>query len=427
MVRSGEQAGNLDEVMGRLAEFMESSQRLRSKVASAMMYPVIMIVVAGGLMTILMVAVVPQITRMFVQQGKTLPPNTRLLIWTSHMAGAFWYVWLGLLIVGAVGFRSWSRSPAGRPAWHRMKLKVPLFGPLLRQVAVARFTRTLGTMLEAGVPMLRSLETAKEVLGNAILMKAVDDARAGVTEGESLAAMLRKSGQFPHDRDADDHGRRALGLARGHAHPHRRRLRAGDRPPAHAAHRPARADHAGGHGRRGRVRRVLDPSAAHGHEQHQVSVENNVPETERPTMKNETTMKGAARAALSGQQGMTLLEIMIVLAIITLVMAVLVGPRVMEAFSSSKVKVAKITVNDYANNAYPQWSTTHSGCPQALGDLKKYMNKQDTKDPWGNEFIMLCGDKAPEAAHKFGVVSKGPDEKLDTPDDIKSWEQPKDD
>lgn len=175
-------------------------------------------------------------------------------------------------------------------------------------------------------------------------------------------------------------------------------------------------------------------------------------------MKNETTMRSAARAAqdnpplpansgassispaqptrvrspaanalVAGQEGMTLLEIMIVLAIITLVMAVLVGPRVMEAFSSSKVKVAKITVDDYANNAYPQWSTTHSGCPQSLGDLKKYMNKQDTKDPWGNEFIMLCGDKAPEAAHKFGVVSKGPDEKLDTSDDVKSWEQPKDD
>lgn len=197
MVRSGEQAGNLDEVMGRLAEFMESSQRLRSKVASAMMYPVIMIVVAGGLMTILMVAVVPQITRMFVQQGKTLPPNTRLLIFVSHMLGAYWYVWLGLLVVGAVGFRSWSRSPSGRPSWHRLKLKAPLFGPLLRQVAVARFARTLGTMLEAGVPMLRSLETAKEVLGNAVLMKAVDDARAGVTEGESLATMLRKSGHFP--------------------------------------------------------------------------------------------------------------------------------------------------------------------------------------------------------------------------------------
>ena len=197
MVRAGETAGNLDEVLLRLADFMESAQRLRGKVTSAMVDPAIMIGVGVIIMSILMIAVVPKITGMFAQQGKTLPANTRFLIWLSHVFGAYWFIWLALAIAGAVGFRAWARSDAGRPRWHRVVLRAPLFGPLLRQVAVARFARTLGTMLQAGVPMLRALDVAREVLGNVVMMKAVDTARAGVTEGESLAVMLRKSGHFP--------------------------------------------------------------------------------------------------------------------------------------------------------------------------------------------------------------------------------------
>ena len=197
MVRAGEAAGNLDDVLLRLADFMESSQKLRGKVMSALMYPAIMIGVGALIMSILMILVVPEITKMFTQQGKTLPINTRFLIWTSHVFGAYWYVWLVLLVLGVLAFRAWVRSEKGRETWHRFVLRMPLFGTLLRQVAVSRFTRTLGTMLQAGVPMLRSLEIAREVLGNVVLMKAVDSAKAGVTEGESLATMLKKTGHFP--------------------------------------------------------------------------------------------------------------------------------------------------------------------------------------------------------------------------------------
>lgn len=197
MVRAGETAGNLDEVLLRLADFMESSQKLRSKVTSAMVYPGIMISVGVIIMSILMIAVVPKITDMFAQQGKTLPLNTRFLIWLSHMFGAYWFIWLVAGIAGFFLVRAWARSEAGRPKWHAFVLRSPLFGTVVKQVAVARFSRTLGTMLEAGVPMLRSLEIAKEVLGNVVLVKVVDEARAGVTEGESLAVMLKRSGHFP--------------------------------------------------------------------------------------------------------------------------------------------------------------------------------------------------------------------------------------
>jgi general secretion pathway protein F len=197
MVRAGEAAGNLDEVLSRLADFLESAGKLRSKVTGALVYPAIMVVVGIGIMALLMIAVVPKVTKMFAQQGKTLPPNTRLLMWMADTTASYWW----LLIILAVGagfvFRAWSRTPAGRTRWHGMVLKAPVFGNLLHFVAVARFCRTLGTMLEAGVPMLRALDTSKEVLGNAVLVKTIDDAKEGVTQGESLAVMLKRSGRFP--------------------------------------------------------------------------------------------------------------------------------------------------------------------------------------------------------------------------------------
>jgi general secretion pathway protein F len=197
MVRAGEVAGNLDEVLGRLAEFMESSARLRSKVQGAMIYPFLMIGVGVVIMGILMVAVIPKITVIFEQQDMALPWNTELLIFASDLVLGYWWLLGVLSVAGFIALRRWSRSPTGKPRWHGMILKLPLFGSLLRQVSVARFTRTMSTMLSAGVPMLRALETSKDILGNVVLMDVIDRARTAVSEGESLAVTLRRSGQFP--------------------------------------------------------------------------------------------------------------------------------------------------------------------------------------------------------------------------------------
>ena len=197
MVRAGEVAGNLDEVLTRLADFLEASGKLKSKIQSAMVYPLVMVVVGAGIMTVLMVKVIPEITSMFTQQGKTLPWNTRLLIWSSGFIGKY-ILWLILgTIASVILFLKWSRSKEGRPIWHRFVLKLPVLGELVRTINVGRFARTLGTMLQAGVPMLRSLDTAKMIMGNVILQRAIDDAKKAVTEGESLAVTLKKSGQFP--------------------------------------------------------------------------------------------------------------------------------------------------------------------------------------------------------------------------------------
>ncbi|MBV8760902.1 MAG: type II secretion system inner membrane protein GspF [Deltaproteobacteria bacterium] len=197
MVRAGELAGNLDEVLTRLADFLESSQKLKSKIQGAMIYPIVMLVVGVGIMTVLMIKVIPEITSMFSQAGRTLPLNTRILIAVSGFFGRN-ILWIFLsMIIGFILFRKWSRSKEGKPVWHAFVLRLPVLGELVRTINVGRFARTLGTMLQSGVPMLRALETGKQIIGNVLLQRAVEDAKQAVTEGESLATTLRKSGQFP--------------------------------------------------------------------------------------------------------------------------------------------------------------------------------------------------------------------------------------
>jgi general secretion pathway protein F len=197
MVKSGEAAGNLDSVLMRLADFMDSQLALRSKVSGALTYPIIMMVLGSVVMGVLLIVVVPQITSVFDDLGKTLPWNTQLLIFISQLAGSYWWALIPLGIGGYFGFRRWSRTPKGRGTLDRTLLKLWLLGPLIRFVGVARFARTLATMLSAGVPVLSALEITKKVLNNTVLEKVVEQARDAIREGESIAATLKKSGQFP--------------------------------------------------------------------------------------------------------------------------------------------------------------------------------------------------------------------------------------
>jgi len=133
---------------------------------------------------------------MFTQQGKTLPLNTRFLIWTSSFLGNWWFFILIGWILFFILFGKWKSSKEGKPIWHRFTLRLPVLGELIRTINVGRFARTLGTMLQSGVPMLRALDTAKQIVGNVLIQGAIEDAKKAVTEGESLANTLRKSGQF---------------------------------------------------------------------------------------------------------------------------------------------------------------------------------------------------------------------------------------
>lgn len=197
MVKAGELAGNLDEVLSRLADFLEASQKLKSKVTGAMIYPAVMVVIGTVVIGVLMVKVIPEITKALVQQGKELPLNTRFLINVSGFIGRNWLLILLAIAAAITGFVLWKGSPGGKQTWHTFTLKIPVLGPLIRSINVARFARTLGTMLHSGVPMLRALDAAKMTMGNVVLQKTVEDAKKAVTEGESLATTLKKSGQFP--------------------------------------------------------------------------------------------------------------------------------------------------------------------------------------------------------------------------------------
>jgi general secretion pathway protein F len=197
MVRSGETAGNLDSVLSRLADFMDAEIELRSKVSGAMAYPILMTIVGSLVLGFLMTVVVPPIAGIFADSGKALPWNTQLLVFIADIAGGYWWAVIPAMVGIVLGVRYWLRKPKGRAFMDRLKLRIIVVGRLVRFIAVARFSRTLATMLASGVPVLTALEIVKRVLNNSVLEKVVEDARVAIREGESIAATLKKSGEFP--------------------------------------------------------------------------------------------------------------------------------------------------------------------------------------------------------------------------------------
>lgn len=197
MVAAGEASGTLETVLERLADFMESQARLKGKLVSALAYPVLMTLIATALVGALMVGVVPKVTSMFESLQQELPWYTSLLIFVSDMLAAYWWLLFGSIGAGVYFFRRWRRTPKGRLTWDRFVLHVPIFGRLNLLVAVARFSRTLSTLLASGVALLSAMDIVKSVLGNAQLEAVVKDAISSIREGESIAEPLRRSGYFP--------------------------------------------------------------------------------------------------------------------------------------------------------------------------------------------------------------------------------------
>ena len=197
MVAAGEASGTLEAVLERLADFMEDQARLKGKVTSALAYPVLMTIIAGVLVGVLMVAVVPKVTSIFANLGQELPWYTSLLIFVSDNLAAYWWLLLLAIAAGIYFFRRWVATPDGRLRWDTLMLRLPLFGRLNLLVAIARFSRTLSTLLASGVPLLTAMDIVKNVLGNRLLENVVAEATGSIREGESIAEPLKRSGQFP--------------------------------------------------------------------------------------------------------------------------------------------------------------------------------------------------------------------------------------
>jgi general secretion pathway protein F len=197
MVAAGEASGTLEAVLERLADFMEGQSRLRNKVSSALVYPVLMTIIGSVLVGVLMVAVVPKVTAIFESLGHALPWYTEALILVSKVVSGYWWAIILIGMGTTYGVRRWKSTPEGRLKWDTLKLKLPLFGRLNLLVAVARFSRTLATLLSSGVQLLNAMEIGRHVLGNTKLENVIGEAIGSIREGESIAEPLKRSGAFP--------------------------------------------------------------------------------------------------------------------------------------------------------------------------------------------------------------------------------------
>lgn len=197
MVRAGESSGRLDVVLLRLADFSENQVRLRSQVSGALGYPILMMVVGGGVIVFMFVKIVPQIVRIFMDMKAVLPLPTRILIRISDFAQSYGFYVFVALLAGGILVERFVKTKAGRATFDEFLLKVPVVSDLVRLLSVGRFARTLGTLLSSGVPMLTALEITRNVVNHTGFEKAVEEISVNVSEGRPLAWALKKSGRFP--------------------------------------------------------------------------------------------------------------------------------------------------------------------------------------------------------------------------------------
>lgn len=200
LVRAGEIGGALEESLQRLAGFLEKDMELRRKVKGAMTYPVIVMVVALAIVIGLVTFIVPKFMELFTDLGMTetaMPPMTRMLMQFSHFLTSKWWICIGVGVAFLVAFKMFVRTRIGRRMFDRIKLKAPVFGKLIHKVCLARFSRTLATLLTSGVPILQALETVSGTVANEIIGDAILEARARIREGDRIGEPLAKSKMFP--------------------------------------------------------------------------------------------------------------------------------------------------------------------------------------------------------------------------------------
>jgi type IV pilus assembly protein PilC len=197
MVAAGEAGGILDTILMRLAVFMEKNDQLVRKVKGAMIYPGVIMTVAGGAIIILLIFVIPTFQRMFAEAGIPLPLPTRIVIWMSQNLQKYWYMVAGAVFAAFYSIKKYYATQDGKLVIDRLMLKAPVLGDVLRKSAVSRFTRTLGTLISSGVSILDGLEITAKTSGNRVIQDAIMESRASIAGGETISAPLKKSAVFP--------------------------------------------------------------------------------------------------------------------------------------------------------------------------------------------------------------------------------------
>jgi general secretion pathway protein F len=197
MVRAGEAGGALEQVLERLAAYLEGQVRLQNRVMGIILYPLMMLGFSVLVVGLLVVFVLPQITELLLSLNAPLPLPTRVIIAMSEFARSWWWALLIVAIGIGVGLRMMIRTERGRVRWDAFRLRVPVLGRVVRQLSISRFSRTLSTLLSGGIPIVKAMDIARLVANNAIIGRAVSKAAESLTEGATLAGPLRASGEFP--------------------------------------------------------------------------------------------------------------------------------------------------------------------------------------------------------------------------------------
>lgn len=197
MVRAGEMGGAMEEVLKRLSDYLERARELRDSVVSALIYPAILLTVAVVSVFVLMVFVVPHFTQLFEDAEQALPLLTQVVIGTAELLSDYWWAILGGLLLLLLIMRQQLANPKSRRRWDARVLRLPLVGDLVRKIEVARMSRTLGTLLSNGVPLLTALSIVRETLGNRVLAEGVEAAESGLKSGQGMSEPLMEAGLFP--------------------------------------------------------------------------------------------------------------------------------------------------------------------------------------------------------------------------------------
>lgn len=197
MVEAGEESGNLEVVLLRLADFTEAQMKLQTRVKSAMIYPMIMITVGTLLISGIFIFVIPKLAKIFTSKKMELPLPTKICLMISDFMQNYWWSIPLILIFVYWVFRKWKASKSGERKWHGLLLKMPIIGPLVKMINVSRFCSTLGTLMNSGVPIITSLKIVKNLIPNVLLKDAIEESSDSVQEGRSLAIPLKESGHFP--------------------------------------------------------------------------------------------------------------------------------------------------------------------------------------------------------------------------------------
>jgi len=198
MVRAGEAGGNLDKVLFRVADYLHSQNRTRSKVVAALTYPIIMVLIGTGVVAVLLTYVVPKIMEVIQKQGKAaLPLPTEILMFVSGFMGRYWWLLLGMTIGGVVAYYQARATKAGRLWIDTQKLRIPVFGNLIKKVSISRFAMTFATLLESGLPVLEAMGVVRRVVDNELLANTLDTIRQKIAEGADIATPLKQSKVFP--------------------------------------------------------------------------------------------------------------------------------------------------------------------------------------------------------------------------------------